>query len=203
MAGEIVKSFATPNTIPQTLAIYHNSILLLDTGQQIIYQLDFNGTVLKEIPVNMSGSVGTAFNGIHIWVGSDYLGQFWQIDMEGTQIKRITTPPFIPRFTVWDKHLFIDYREGGNLIRIYNASFRLIKTITTPTSFGRGIAHDGKTIYWVELPSKTIYQLDFDGNIIRSFVVALDNMRGIAIDGMYLWIANDSAGVEAIYQVRL
>ena len=111
--GEIVKSFATPGTVPTGITFDGKNLWIADRKAKLIYCVNpKNGEVIRSIPSPGYWPMGLTWDGEALWnadvkggiaLSENYDGKIYRIDpKDGTILKTIDAPSTTPRGLAWD-----------------------------------------------------------------------------------------------------
>lgn len=117
----------------------------------------------------------------------------------GTVIRSFAAPVAnTPVSLCWDGAALWHTEQFSSIYQIDPVTGAVERTIAPPANRPVGVAFDGHSLWVTNYLTATVYQLEMDGTVLRSFgTVAFP--RGVAYDGAALWIVGESTNVVNRY----
>jgi len=198
--GEVVKSFATPGTVPTGITFDGKNLWMADRKAKLIYCINpQNGEVIRSIPSPGYWPMGLTWDGEALWnadikggipLSENYDGKIYRIDpKDGTILKTIPAPSSTPRGLAWDgKYLWCVDNDADEIIQFSPDDGTTIRSFIAPASECRGLTFDGKYLWVSDRRQDEIYMVDPEtSNVIITLDAPGPFTRGICYDGEFLW----------------
>ncbi|HIE05338.1 MAG TPA: T9SS type A sorting domain-containing protein [bacterium (Candidatus Stahlbacteria)] len=182
--------------------VYRDGILVDPDGIEPVPAQDF--VIIKSFASNApSYSMGLAFDGLYLWNDEAFSQWFGRIDTATGSAINTFAPTYGNRDMTFDgNHLWATHWQTYMVYKYDTSDCSIISSFDPPFA-GRanGMAWDGYFL-WVGEEGGQIHKMDTLGNIIKSIPSPNSsnyNPRGLAFDGVDLWVGAQSAGL--IYHI--
>ena len=212
--GEIIKSFASPGTVPTGITFDGKNLWIADRKAKRIFCVNpLNGQVIRSIPSPGYWPMGLTWDGEALWnadvkggiaLSENYDGKIYRIDpKDGTILKTIPAPSSTPRGLAWDgKYLWCVDNAADEIIQFSPDDGTTIRSFKAPAGECRGLTFDGKYLWVSDRIQDEIYMVDPEtSNVIIITDAPGPFTRGLCFDGKYLW-ANEYDH-NMIYQLKV
>jgi len=172
-----------------------------------IYQIDFNGNVLKTMSYRGNDLEGVVVDPSDstIWVVEEYLSQIVQLDTEdGNELNRITVvgaagTSGLEGITINSSNnhfLLLKEQDPGVLIEL-DENFNLLRYKRIGFAFDfSGIFYEAQNqqLWIVSDQNEKVYKCDLDGKVLTEYLIDVRNPEGITvdIDNDLVYIVSDS-----------
>lgn len=166
-----------------------------------------DGSIKKELPVNISYGTGITFVDPYLWVVDGYNERICQVDtVNGSIINYFTIPAAelngFPGGLTWDGD-YLWYNSGGSFNdSTYKLSLEgeIIARYKTPFGSAKGITFDGTNLWSINMWTNNMYNISLpDFQFIDSICLPFENANGLAFDKQFLWVTNNIT--DSIYQL--
>lgn len=205
----IVKSFPAPTPYMADITWRDSTLVVLGLRNHTLYLLNpATGAIRDSIPTAVNGALGLTIKDGYFWLANFRGRSLVKIDNHGNKLKTVKLPFRNPMGIEWDGTSFrIASSEPPNKIVAVDSTGTLMNYFFFPYPTPFGLTANDSLIWCVNniyCCGATIYAFESaTGNLLYEFPAPEGGkvINGLAWDGNYLWIADQSQ--KRIYQVKI
>ena len=170
---------------------------IADYGDDIIYKLMINGTVVGSFDSPGPNPTGLTWDGAYLWNSDRMSNKIYKLTTNGTAVHSFNAPgnpnpPYPVDLAYYNSYLWNGDRNNDKIYRVSVADGTPMFSFNPPGIFQWGLTWDGTYLWNSDTSADKIYKLTTTGTIVDSFDSPSGNVRGLTWDGTYLWALDDT-----------
>jgi uncharacterized protein YjiK len=189
-----------------------NSLWTVSDGNSTVYELDFQGRVLKSIAISSSDLEGITFsaNCDTFYVAEETNQLITKYLSNGTKLSSFpvnvaTVASHGPEgltLNTTDNHIFVINEKSPCMLLEYNNSKEVFRKQIDYTLDCSDIFYDKQLncLWMVSDESKEVVKMSLTGELIAAYTVPITKMEGITIVQDKIYLINDYNGILYVFQ---
>jgi uncharacterized protein YjiK len=203
-------------SVPEPSGLYYNSktnsLWTVSDGNSTVYELDFQGKVLKSFSISSSDLEGITFsaNCDTFYVAEETNQLITKYLTNGAKLSSfpvnvatmISHGPEGLTLNTTNNHLFVINEKAPCMLLEYNNKTELLRKQIDYTLDCSDIFYDKQLncLWMVSDESKEVVKMSMAGDLISSYSVPITKMEGITIYQDKIYLINDQNGILYVFQ---